>query len=50
MSSSFASASASAVHYFPTWAVWLYSLLNVQNNSIKYKQGSLKITDFWEST
>ncbi len=34
--------------YFSTWAV--YSLLNVQNNSVKYKQASLKITDFWEST
>ncbi len=28
----------------------VYSLLNVQNNSVKNKQTSLKITDFWEST
>ncbi len=27
----------------------VYSLLNTQNNSVKYKQALLKITDFWES-
>ncbi len=54
MSSSFARASAvlssisQVFSYLSCLAV--YSLLNVQNNSVKYKQASLKITDFWEST
>ncbi len=54
MNSSFARASgvlssiAQVFSYLSCLAA--YALLIVQNNSVKYKQASLKTTGFWEST
>ncbi len=48
ISSSFASTSVVLSSIAQVFS-YLSSLLNVQKNSIKYKQASLIITDFWES-